>query len=400
MKQLLKIYLLIAFFHGHALLAQQQLTPELLEKNCIRFSLNEQGELPEKARSQWQEWISENQFVGLAEVHNSVQLGKFTKALLPVLNQIGFQYFALEIGPHTATILENISSNPAEVSANIRTYNRAYGKRLKTPFVFIDKQEDAVFVEQAAALGFEFWGLDQEFAFSYEMHLDHLQTLVPQPSDELKATYQTAKEAIRKNIFKRNVNGQPTYCWYLNDPAIANYFEMIQSAPTAQKVIEDLKESWDIYCKSATGQGSNQQRANYMKTNFEAYYAKVEKENPKVFLKLGGVHLTHGRSQFRVDDMGKYLTERVVNDEQGFLSIRHLIAYRNGKSNVGKKGWLGTSLFLEIGSKEQWTAVDLRPFRKMLEAGTIQTSEGIAFELRSYDILLISPNDQYPKVNY
>ncbi len=400
MKQIRNFSLLVTLFFSHSLQAQQQLTPELLEANCVRFSLNDQGSLPQDSWAQWQEWISGNQFVGLAEVHNSAQLSYFTKALLPVLREDGFQHFALEIGPHSASILEDISAIPAEVGSNIRAYNRMYGNKRKTPFVFVDKQEDIAFVEQAALLDFKFWGLDQEFAFSYEMHLDNLQNLISQPSNELKKAYQDAKELVRKNILKRKVNGEPTYCWYLSDPVIAKYFEQLENEPKAQKVIEDLKESWDIYCKSATGQGSNQQRANYMKANFESYYKDTEQKRPKVFLKLGGVHLTHGRSQFRVEDIGKFLTDRVANEEQGFLSIRHLIAYRNGKSNVGKKGWLGTSLFLEIGSKEQWTAVDLRPFRKMLEAGTLQTSEGIAFELRSYDILLISPDDQYPKVNY
>ncbi|MEM7110124.1 MAG: hypothetical protein AAF519_17990, partial [Bacteroidota bacterium] len=74
--------------------------------------------------------------------------------------------------------------------------------------------------------------------------------------------------------------------------------------------------------------------------------------------------------------------------------------YRNGKSNVGKSSWKSTSLFLEIGRKDIWTAVDLRPFRRMMESGELKTSKSIAFELLSYDILLLSPDDQYPTVNY
>lgn len=400
MKQIQNLGFLIVLFWGHNLTAQQQLTPELLEANCFRFSLNEQGDIPDDAKKQWMEWISGNQFVGLAEVHNSAQLSYFTKALLPVLKQDGFHHFALEIGPHSASILENISANPSEAKTNIQAYNRTYGKKQKTPFVFVDKQEDALFVSQAAALNFRFWGLDQEFAFSYEMHLDHMHGLLVKPSPAVETAYQRAKTLIRKHIFKNKVDGQSVFCWYLNNETINTYFDLISDNWEVNKVIEDLRASWDIYCRYATGKASNQRRANYMKSTFESYINQTEEKDPKVFLKLGGVHLTHGLSQFRVDDMGKYLTERVANKERGFLSIRHLITYRNGKSNVGKKAWQSTSLFLEIGSKEQWTAVDLRPFRKMLEAGTLQTSVGIAFELRSYDILLISPNDQYPKVNF
>ncbi len=400
MKQLLKLYTTLAILCATNIQAQPKLTPELLEQHSFRFSLTPEGTLSPKASTQWKEWIHNNQFVGIAEVHNSAQLSYFTKALLEVLKEEGFRHFALEVGPHSASVLTEISSNSVEASSNIRAYNRMYGKKRKTPFVFVDKEEDALFVQEAARLNFNFWGLDQEYTFSFEMHLDQIHGLIKNPSTELVLAYQKAKTLVRKNVFNRKVKGQPTYCWYLNDETLNEYFDLVKNNEKAKVIIVDMRESWDIYCKSATGKGSNQQRANYMKKNFESYYAEADQVAPKVFLKLGGVHLTHGLSQFGVDDMGKYLTESVTNNEDGFLSIRHLIAHRNGKSNVGKKGWKSTSLFLEIGKKEEWTAVDLRPFRKMLEKGTIQVSKSIAFELKSYDILLISPDDQYPKVNY
>lgn len=46
------------------------------------------------------------------------------------------------------------------------------------------------------------------------------------------------------------------------------------------------------------------------------------------------------------------------------------------------------------------TVLDLRPFRDRLKNGVIKTSKSIEFEIFSYDLLLISPNDQYPKINY
>ncbi|MEO9870195.1 hypothetical protein [Ekhidna sp.] len=371
----------------------------MMESSAVRFSLSEQHEINGAAKEQWTNWIADNQFVGLAEVHNSAQLSFFTKGILQVLKERGFENFAVEIGPNSAAVIQDITRNPSETSENIQQYSRRYAKSRKPLFVFFDKIEDSNFAEEASRLGFNLWGLDQEYLYSYEMHLDNIHKLAQNPTPEQEA-YEKAKALIHKNIFKNKVSGQSVFCWYQSNEIINTYLKMMESNTKAKVIIDDMRESWDIYCKSATGQGSNQQRANYMKKNFKTYYEDSEEGNPKVFLKLGGIHLTHGRSIFGVDDMGKFLTETAKTSNVGFLSIRHLIAYRNGKSNVGKSRWKSTSLFLELGRKDQWTAIDLRPFKEMMQNGEIKVSKDIEFELNSYDILLLSPNDQYPKPNY
>ena len=380
---------------------QQPLTAEMLDKAAIRFSLNAENQLEGSSREQWMEWVGANQFVGIAEVHNSAQLGFFTKAFLSVLKEKDFDHFALEMGPNSAEILKEEIVDHQQALIKIRDLNRRYGKKSSsnTPLIFVNKIEDAEFMTEASKQDYQLWGIDQEFAGSYEMLVDQMYENETNKTTDLTEAYTKAKSTIRKVIFKRKVQGQPVYCWYQSNKYINDFFSMV-SLKASKEIIEDIKVSWDIYCKSANGQGSNQQRANHMKQNFNSYYEKANEKNPKVFLKLGGIHLTHGLSHYGVDDMGKFLTEKAKSNNTNFLSIRHLISYRNGKSNVGKSGWKSTSLFLEIGKKDQWTAVDLRPFRKMMENGEITVSKSIAFELKSYDILLLSPNDQYPKVNY
>ncbi|WP_425390233.1 hypothetical protein [Ekhidna sp.] len=380
--------------------SQQPLTSQMIEESAFRFSLNAENQLEGEAREKWLNWVGDNQYVGLAEVHNSAQLSFFTKALLNVLDEKGFEHFAIEMGPNSAGILQEITENSDETLNGIKELNRKYGKKgqSKTPMIFANKIEDAVFVEEAARLGFTFWGLDQEFAYSHEMLIDHLHANSGLQNEAYKQAYQEAKSTIKKVIYKNKYKGQYIDCWYPESKALNHFFSFLEDS-TSQKIISDLKTSWDIYCKSATGQGSNQQRADYMKQNFEKY---LDQHGPKskVFLKLGGIHLTHGLSHFRVNDMGKFLTEKAASNNTELLNIRHLITYRNGKSNVGKAAWKNTSLFLEVGSKDQWTVVDLRPLREKLQRGEITTTKSYAFELMSYDLLLISPDDQYPKVNY
>lgn len=397
---MLKAYLSLVILLPFSIFTQASLTVELLEQSAIRFSLTEEEQLSGKARELWLEWIGENQFVGLAEVHNSAQLSYFTKALIQVLAEKDFQHFAIEMGPNSTVILQDATKIPDQTLKNIRDLNRKYGRNAqsKTPMIFANKVEDAVFVEEASRLGYTYCGLDQEFAYAYEMLIDHLYEKSESRSKEFDQAYQKAKSTIQKVIFKNKYKGQYTYCWYPESEELNDFFSFLQD-PVSQKIINDLRTSWDIYCKSATGQGSNQQRADYMKKNFEDYLGHYGNTS-KVFVKLGSVHLTHGLSPFGVDDMGKYLNEKAEKNETGFLTIRHLITYRNGKSNIGKPAWKNTQLFLELGRKDQWTVVDLRPFRKMLESGELTTNEKIQYELKSYDLLLISPDDQFPKVNY
>lgn len=398
---MMKRFIAIILLSSNLAIAQENLTSDLLESQAFRFAIGDDLLLPENASMKWENWIEGNQFVGLAEVHNSRQLSLFTTALLTVLEEQGFNNLALELGPNTSEVLNEYAANSSTLGEQIRDINNRYGTSsvYKTPFIFINKQSDALFVNRAAELGFTFWGLDQEYAYSYEMLVDRLYLLEPNPSDTQQELYSNTKELLQKRMFKSKVGGQPTYCWYQTNQTINDYLDSFEGNPTAEKMIADMRESWDIYCKSATGVGSNQQRANHMKDNFEDYYAKSA-PLPKVFLKLGGVHLTHEKSPFGVDDMGKFLQEKASQNDTGFLSIRHLIAYRNGKSNIGKSGWTAVSVFLELGRKDQWTAVDLRPFRKQLQEGLIIANEKYTYELMNYDILLISPDDQYDKPNY
>ncbi len=394
----LNIILILLITAGFAN-AQQTLTSELLEKSAIRFTINSEGQLEGNARRQWLTWIGDNQYVGLAEVHNSAQLSLFTKALLNVLDEKGFEHFAMEMGPNTAAILQNKTRNADETLANIKTLNQKYGKRSSsnTPLIFVNKMEDAVFVEEASRLGFKFWGLDQEFAGSYEMLIDQIYANNTNSDDSFSEAYNSAKSAIRKVIFKQKIKGQSVYCWYLSSEEINDFFALVEDQESL-KIIEDIKTSWDIYCKHTQG-GSNQLRANYMKKNFNSYLNKYGK-NAKVFAKLGSAHLTHGISPFGVNDLGKHMTEISAKNEKEFLIIRQLIAYRNGKSNIGKSGWKSVTMLLELGRKDQWTVVDLRPFREMVERGELTANKKYQYELNNYDLLIIPPDDQYPKVNY
>ena len=81
------IFLLIQF----PLLSQNELTKELLGKHTIRFQINDQFEMDEEVSKFLSGELSEHQFVGLAELHQSQQLSYFTTACLQRYLQQGFE---------------------------------------------------------------------------------------------------------------------------------------------------------------------------------------------------------------------------------------------------------------------------------------------------------------------
>lgn len=388
-----------------SLSAQQILSYEDLLPHTIYFSLGHDLELNQEVVEKLSKDLQEARYVGLAELHRSRNLSLFTVALLKLLHKEGFNQFALELGPYSAQMLQHISSQPSEIRERIRQINQTYGSKLFdiAPFVFADRMEDALFLEKAAELNVNLWGLDQEFFDSFELHLDSVFALSPKDNEQVMNLYQECKSNIKKWRKKEIRKRDFAYtCTLLEDQFLQDFFNQFEGNALAEEYIQAIKVSLEIYCKNEQGKGSNQERANYMKRNFEEYYRRAEMmgSQPKVFVKMGSVHLSKATSIFGVEDLGKYLTERAQSEESAYLNIRHLRRYRNGRDLIGKKGWREVGLLMQLGKKNMWTLTDLRPIRKRLEAGEYTTDKHISYELRNYDFLLIPPNDRKSRPNF
>lgn len=50
--------------------------------------------------------------------------------------------------------------------------------------------------------------------------------------------------------------------------------------------------------------------------------------------------------------------------------------------------------YVELGKKDEWVIIDLRPFRKPLADGQLKMKEWNAYDIQHYDFMLISPEDR------
>ncbi len=388
------IWLVFIAISINSLYAQEQLTTKKLLEYSYRFTINDANVFSDSTQVLWKNLIAKSRVVGIAEKHHSIQLSKFTASLLSVLNEIDFNVFALELGPNSAEILNELASDSIQLSQSIQNLNRKYGAKsaLKTPLVFVNRKSDIYFVDKAQNLGFEFWGLDQEYVYSYEMLLDRLNSITDENSDQ--ELFKQAKEVIHKNIFKAKVNREPVYCWYQSNEILTAYLNSVNKNSRVQKIVDDIRISWDIYCKEASGKYASQQRADYMKSNFDRYLKKGKGQ--KILIKMGNTHLTHDVSPFHVNDLGKHITEKAAAEGWQYLNIRFFNPYLNGKYQ-GHKSSL--EMLKSIGLKDQWTVVDLRPIRTLIINDELNTSDPYLYEIMNYDLLLLAPEDKYDNKN-
>lgn len=392
------IFFIVAFVSN----AQHKLTVDHIKPYTNYFTVSNDFNFSENIQPILQKEAQNSQFIGLAEVHQSEQLSFFTTAFLKVLKKEGFNNFALEIGAHSTKILEELSQEPTKTSANLKALNTKYGKNKFPfiPFIFIDKKADALFIEEAAKLDFNLWGIDREYEFSYLMHLDKLYEKSTKTPVITKA-YQKARKVMNKIAFKDKVSGEAKFCWLLHEQTLQSFFETLSYDATLQHYIKELQNSWELYCRFMQKRNGSSARAAYMRSKFDSLYtiAQTKEKLPKVLVKLGGVHLTHGISQYNRYDVGKHLHEKAKTNQTNFLAIRHVYRYRNGKDQIAKKGWDRTRFLMQLGKKEEWTLIDLRPIKKLVEMQQLQVDKGTAWELQNYDWFLISPNDSKGNIN-
>ncbi|WP_298897169.1 hypothetical protein [uncultured Psychroserpens sp.] len=392
---------------SHYSFSQNSMTTNDFKDHTTYFSLSKDHQFQGNKMYKKLKQITKNaQFIGIAEVHQSEQLSYFTSSFLELLSEQCFNNFALELGPYSAKILAEISVNPEDTRLNINKLNRLYGKKEfpKIPLIFVDKVEDVKFINTASSLGYNFWGLDQEYLFSYEMHLDRLYEHYNNKTPEFIQLYNASKVVLENAIFKNKLpKGETSNCWLKDNETLNAFFSKFDSNDSAIKYINALKTSMGIYCKQETASGGNQERADYMKSNFMIKYNQLLKKEakPKVVLKLGSVHLTHSTSQLGVNDIGKFLSEKAKANNTEFLSFFYLPRYKNGEDLINNDQFKSLSIVLSLGKKNKWTLIDLRPIRKMMLEGQLNTkNEIVAFGLISYDFVLIPPDDKNGTLNY
>ncbi|WP_422858479.1 hypothetical protein ACOKFD_14010 [Flagellimonas sp. S174] len=376
----------------------------MVKENTFYFEINEsipEGEGFDILRKE----IEHVQFVVLGEEHFSARVSEFTNSIIPTLAKNNFKYFAAEIGPNSAAeISRQITKNGSLYDFNTEVYSLVD----EVPVPFFDGVEDEVFLKSFMENGFEIWGIDQEYLTSQVFLMDRLYQL-SDSSKEVESLYLKANDfAISETKKARQDRKYRVYKTLLNAPEINNYFDKLgKSDKQISKIISDLKESWEVYKlrKDNEFRESIYKRLSIMQENFIRYY-KVALQNdtlPKVFLKIGGVHASKGKSHDKVYDIGNFMMELANYNSRKSV---HILIFPSGYIN--KDGTISKNiekedeqLFDPIIDVEgnKWTVIDLKSIEKSSWKQKVG-SKSLKDYMYRFDYMILTPPSKQTELNY
>ena len=339
-------------------------------------------------------------YVALGELHNRLRLGELTESLLHVLASHGFNHFAIETGPYSAQKLQQlIRSGRPEVSAFYANYSSKLFDFIPIPF--FKGKSDLQFLSAADSLGYELWGLDQEFYFSYAYLIDELAGLagesITEEQEQLqrKLTRRLYRMKRRNQLFSRF----QLSCRLKSDEQVQAYLHSFNDVahPDVQQILEAFHTTLEIYCLAEQGEPSEPIRISYFRENFERNFeaALTENPEPKVFLKMGSYHMGRQRSPLNIYDIGNHIHHLAESNSQSSVHIFYLNRFLEGNDMIRRRGWENSDHFISVGNREKWALTDLRLLREQLLNGTLHGNDYEELTIMNYDFIIIAPEDEW-----
>jgi hypothetical protein len=388
------------------------LSKEYISKNTSYFTI-EQGKIKGDGLEVWKELITQSQFVALGERHASEATSQLVDAILPILDTTGYKHFAIEVGPHSAKKLVELSTPIEDTDKNLTAFIEEYGgtESYDIPIPFFTAISDAKFLKTARSNDMNLWGLDQEYYSSIKYFMDELLSYASDNAnnEDLKATHKEVKVIIEKwlTIDADEDKDIDFFAEIQKDSTVQRYLSNFRDKEPTSQIIKDLEISWDIY--SRWRNDSHADRISYMRNNFMNAYTKAleEEKEPKVLLKFGSLHtskiLTNG-----CYDLGELVTQLAIQNGTQAATInswhRYYIDTDGTEIDYLEKydSYKRLRLFMEQAKKDEWAIIDLKSIRTDIAIGKVTLpTNGDYHRVKSlidgYDYQLILPIDQESK---
>ncbi len=311
---LLSAIVMLSFPMGQISAQENTVLDSIINANKYVFTVEDDRIIGEAAKQFLIQEARSSQFFVIGELHFNQETPVFTKAILNLLQNHGYNNYAIEIGPYSEKVISEFLSKKGGKSLLADFIKKYDPDNQSNPIAFMDALDEVEIVEQALKANYSIWGVDQEFIYAPNFLLDKIYEL-----SSLQATNQLAfEESYRqaKQQWSHLILDSTKYRYQhiLNDKTINSFFETssVYSEESTQ-IIQYIRESTEIYDYYARRKGYENLhgRAQLMRTYFYDYYnrAKMKNDLPKVVVKLGSMHTTHGRSPGYVYDIGNALGE-------------------------------------------------------------------------------------------
>lgn len=395
----------------------KQLDTELLKTYTNYFTIDD-NQLKGKGAKLIKNLINNSQFVVYGETHNSKQTSIINEALMPLLADSGFKHFAIEVGPHSAEKLTELSTPANKTIEQVKAFNLTYsvsqGEDTAIPIPFFHNVSDAKFLKSARTNGMQLWGLDQEFYYSAFFLIDEMANTVRNQSNHtsIKQKRDIAKAAMYKHFVaavKEEI--EDPFSPILKNENVNTYFNAFSKDNTkAQAIIKDLKITWNIYINWR--RDSHVDRISYMRNNFMKHYNEALKteQQPKVYTKIGSLHARKivSNGAYDIGELVESLAQKNGTQATTIGSWRPYKITEDGSIinyfEKYKHSYKRYKIFMPLAKQDQWTIINLKEIRTAIENNEITLpKDGSYHKLRqliyAYDYQLILPIDHQTTPN-
>lgn len=373
-------YLILFLCFPFSILAQDSLLQADLLPHVRYFNI-EKDHFSGEGADLLQKEVALHQYILLGEYHGSPHISQFTETLIPLLAKEGFGTFAIEVGPESARILDELSSNTDKTVERLKSFNQQYNVIESDGYVFsaipfFDLVEDAEFLQEAAKQKWDLIGLDQEFCFGYLPLLDRMYArLNPEKQAELKLDFQQVRDSIG-HYYKMDDQGiRDLSVAIKNSKEFDALIEkMVAANESNQDIAQLLNKTTEIYYYNASRQylRCNSTRIDHMKDNLRDGWEKInfDIKKDKMLVKMGSIHTARGFSWLSLYEIGNTLSEFADFYGNSTLHIYFFSRYytEDGKVKDGlaekDSYWQKYSDLLQFAKQNQWTIIDLRPLKQ------------------------------------
>ncbi len=410
----LQIFVLLIF--SISVKGQDSLNVDLLSKISHSFVLKE-GEISGDGKEFLEEELASSQFTMLGEYHGSKNISLFTKAIIPFLDQNGYRHFALEVGPISAQVLSELTSNPSKSIEHLHDFHSQYSYLDDGYYYFampfFENLEDAQFLNDARARKWNLMGIDQEFIFSFEMLWDRIFEKMSTSNKEL---YRNRHVALRDSISTfttAEADGSGSFTiLFRASKEVLDYLEILKKDENVKEIVDAILKTIEIYgyYDDRKYYQNNKVRIDYMKKQLalQMMDKDFDLKKDKMMIKMGSVHLSKGRSPLGLLDVGNTLNELAAFNGNKVINIsfmnRYVMEDGETKDYLEENSKYLKDYFhlLQMGKKDEWVVIDLRRLHKGIVYYPVRhlVTEKVKDLISRYDLLIITPIEKEGTPNY
>jgi len=334
-------------------------------------------------------------FTLIGESHHNAETPHLTRALLTALHSSGYSAYVVESGPESTRLLMDAVAREGISGGTLLL------ERFPFSIAFLDQREELHTAAEALALGYEVWGVDQEFIGSSRLLLHRLRELSSDADYHplIEDMINREMAALERLVQTGDQSGS------LLLSASADEFDTLAAAfpdPESEgaHIVRQLSASAGIYRAFAEQRyyDNNASRVELIKRNFLTHLQRPGEEltDRRAVIKMGSVHAGRGRTPMHVYDIGNFAAELAF--AQGDDSF-HVLVLATGSVQADGTfvSWRERSPHLtsafDLVPDDGAVVFDLRPLRALLtqQGDKTRELEDLQEIALRYDALVLYP---------